>query len=122
MKIFVGLILTVVPILIFLFALAAAPMAGGGPQTGSENFLTLCVLGMPITLGVYLLAGGSNLDKASHIKFAVMTLLLVIMAGGMAFTYPEDFDQDVVLKYLLIFGGVAFGILGLGYRRASKQI
>ena len=121
MRIFVGLILTVVPILFFLFTLAVAPMAGGGPQTGSENFLTLCVLGMPITLGVYLLAGGSNLDKASHIKFAVVTLLLLIMAGGIALTYPEDFDQDVVLNYLIIFGGVAFCSLGLGYRHASKR-
>jgi hypothetical protein len=42
------------------------------------------------------------------------------MAGGTALSSPEDFDLDVALKYLLIFGGVAFGILGLGYLRASE--
>ena len=122
MRIFVGLILIVVPILFFLFALSVQDIGGGGPQPGSVNLLVFCVFGVPVTLGRYLLAGGSRLNRARHIKFAVVTLLLLIMAGGIALTSPGDFDQDVVLRYFIIFGGVALGIIGLGYRHASKQI
>jgi hypothetical protein len=120
MRIFFGIVLIVVPILFFLFALAVAPMGGGGPQAGSLTFFGLCVFGVPVTLGVYLLGGGSRIDKATHLKFGVAMLLLLMMAGGTALSSPEDFDLDVALKYLLIFGGVAFGILGLGYLRASE--
>lgn len=61
------------------------------------------------------------MDKARHLKFGVTILFLLFMAGVMAMSSPADFDLDVVWKFLLIFGGVAFGILGLGYLSAPKK-
>ena len=61
------------------------------------------------------------MNKTRHLKFAVAIVILLTMAGATTMSSPADFDLDVVWKSLLIFGGVAFGILGLGYLRAPTK-
>jgi hypothetical protein len=116
-----ALILVAAPVLVFIFVLFLSGLGASGSDLG-EWVVALCALSVPMTVGIYLLMGGSSIDKATHQIFGRAVLLLLVMAGGIALLSPADFDLDVIWKYLLIFGGVAFGILGFGYLRAPKNV
>jgi hypothetical protein len=119
-RIALGLFLMFLPFGALGLVSCAAQFVGGGPKT-SEVGVTLSIFSLPFALGVYLLMGSSRMTKKAHLVFGGVGLFFLALTVFNAWTTPDDFDLGVVIRYVLFFGAVYFGILAIGYCKAPDK-
>ena len=113
MRRFFGLFFVFVPIgLVFLNSCLSGV---GAPPSGTQDSLIYLIFAVPLLLGIYLLSGASRLSKRAHVAFGFIGAFLLSAAAGTAWNKPFEFDVDIVIYYLVIFGAVYFGTLTAGY-------